>query len=110
METHGVKILTVTNISYKKGNVKLYLPRHMGELREYSTHSGPLHKLEVSGHCHALAVLLPEKEPDISVWQEAMWTPEPVYGLKNGERIFIFSFSSSVYCLYDVNGLHMFRC
>jgi hypothetical protein len=69
------------------GKVKLSLcfnqvPHHegiLGKRRYRAMHSWPWHQMEVSGQLHALAALLPGKEPMVPTEQEAGWAPEPVW-------------------------------
>jgi hypothetical protein len=42
--------------------------------------------MEVSGELHAPAALPPEKEPPVSIGQEAGWAPKPVWTLWTREK------------------------
>jgi len=42
--------------------------------------------MEVSGQCHAPAVLLPGKKPPIPIGQEAGWAAEPVLTRRRKEK------------------------
>jgi hypothetical protein len=59
-----------------------WAPRHEGVLGSEGVATLillPRHYMEESGQLHALANLLPGKEPLVSIGYEAGWAPEPVW-------------------------------
>jgi hypothetical protein len=70
---------TVRLFGVKKDGVKIsctWSPHHEGiqvAHRYTYTHSGLLHQMEISGQLYALAVLAPEKEPQVGILYTRGW-------------------------------------
>jgi hypothetical protein len=62
--------------------------------------------MEVNGRPHALATLIPWKEGPLLMKKGAVWAPEPIWKIKNGDLSLIITLIRYIYIKYSKSSVN----